>query len=188
MQNSFSDEMFESQWHYAKEIINRETATGTTTGFSNYNFKETDDRTRVGSTVGNVLLHSERTKRDDQHDVLLMCLQYQRLLVLKSDIELGQFQSNSPRYLPISEVFWKALTKLPAVYNYAAYRQILERFGTHYLAAGTLGGSFSVVASIDEETQRYMSERVNMYFKQLHFEVCAILIWTYLFRSKCCCE
>lgn len=51
VQNSFSDEMFESKWHYAKEIINRETVTGTTTGFSNYDFRETDDRTRVGSTV-----------------------------------------------------------------------------------------------------------------------------------------
>lgn len=48
VQNSFSDEMFQSKWHYAKEIINRETVTGTTTGFSNYDFKETDDRTRVG--------------------------------------------------------------------------------------------------------------------------------------------
>lgn len=60
VQNSFSDEMFQSEWHYSKEIINRETVTGTTTGFSNYNFKETDDRTRVGSSVSNVLLHSKR--------------------------------------------------------------------------------------------------------------------------------
>lgn len=127
VQNSFSDDMFQSKWHYAKEIVNRETATGTTTGFRNYNFKETDERTR-----------------------------YQRLLVLKNNIELGQFQSNSPRYLPISEEFWKALAKLPAVYDYAAYRKVLERFGTHYRAAGSLGGSFSVVAKIDEETQRYM--------------------------------
>lgn len=86
-------------------------------------------------------------------------LQYQRLVVLKNNIELGQFQSNSPRYLPISEEFWKALAKLPAVYDYAAYRKVLERFGTHYRAAGSLGGSFSVVARIDEETQTYMSER-----------------------------
>lgn len=89
-------------------------------------------------------------------------LQNHRLLVLKNNIEVGQFQSNSPRYLPISEVFWKALAKLPAVYDYAAYRQILEQFGTHYLAAGTLGGSFSVVAGIDEETQRYMSTRQHV--------------------------
>lgn len=93
----------------------------------------------------------------------MMCfscgLQNRRLLVLKNDVEVGQFQSNSPRYLPISEEFWKALAKLPAVYDFAAYRQILELFGTHYLAAGTLGGSFNVVASIDEETQSYMSER-----------------------------
>ena len=79
-------------------------------------------------------------------------------MVLKSDIEVGQFQSNSPQYLPISEEFWKALVKLPSVYDYAAYRKVLERFGTHYLSEGSLGGSFKVVASIDEQTERHTCE------------------------------
>lgn len=81
-----------------------------------------------------------------------------RILVLKNDIEVAQFQSSSPQYLPLSEELWKALVKLPTVYDYAAYRQLLERFGTHYLSEGSLGGTFKVVAKIDEETQRYMSE------------------------------
>lgn len=81
-----------------------------------------------------------------------------RLLVLKNDIEVAQFQSNSPQYLPISEELWKALVKLPAVYDYAAYRKVLERFGTHYLSEGSLGGSFKVVARIDEETEKQMCE------------------------------
>lgn len=81
-----------------------------------------------------------------------------KLLVLKNDIEVAQFQSNSPRYIPLSEELWKALVKLPSVYDYAAYRKLLERFGTHYLSEGSLGGTFKVVAKIDEETQRYMSE------------------------------
>lgn len=82
----------------------------------------------------------------------------QKVLVLKNDVEVAQFQSNSPRYIPLSEELWKALAKLPLVYNYAAYRQLLERFGTHYLSEGSLGGSFKVVAKIDEETEQYMSE------------------------------
>lgn len=47
VQNDFSDEMFLSKWHYAKSIVQREQASGTTTGYRNYDFHETDDRTRV---------------------------------------------------------------------------------------------------------------------------------------------
>lgn len=65
MQNSFSDDMFQSKWHYAKEIVNRETVTGTTTGFRNYNFKETDERTRVSSALSN-LLYSDRKIKGHQ--------------------------------------------------------------------------------------------------------------------------
>uniref|UniRef100_A0A671V825 Complement component C7 n=1 Tax=Sparus aurata TaxID=8175 RepID=A0A671V825_SPAAU len=103
-QNDFSDEMFSSKWHYAKDIVNRQTVTGTTSGYRNYDFHESDDRSRT-----------------------------HKLLVLKNEIEVAQFQSNSPQYLPIAEEFWKALFKLPSVYYYAAYRNVIERFGTHYL-------------------------------------------------------
>ncbi|XP_074493748.1 complement component C7 [Sebastes fasciatus] len=125
--NDFSDEMYTSKWHYAKDIVKRETVTGTTTGYKNYDFHETHDQTQT-----------------------------QKLMVLKSDIEVAQFQSNSHQYLPISEGFWKALVNLPSVYNYAAYREVLKRFGTHYLSEGSLGGSFKIIAKIDEETQRKM--------------------------------
>lgn len=84
----------------------------------------------------------------------------QKLLVLKNDVEVAQFQSNAPRYIPLSEELWKALVKLPSVYDYAAYRKLLERFGTHYLSEGSLGGSFKFFAKIDEATERYMSEQL----------------------------
>uniref|UniRef100_A0A8C3G3W8 Complement component C7 n=1 Tax=Cyclopterus lumpus TaxID=8103 RepID=A0A8C3G3W8_CYCLU len=105
-QNDFSDEMYASKWHYAKDIVNRQKT--------------------------------------------------QKLLVLKNDIEVAQFQSNSHQHLPLSEGFWKALVKLPSVYNFAAYRTVLQRFGTHYLSEGSLGGSFKVVGKIDEESERGM--------------------------------
>ncbi|KAM9360672.1 complement component C7 [Symphorus nematophorus] len=123
--NDLSDEMFTSKWHYAKDVVKRQTVSGTTTGYHNYDLHVTHDRSQT-----------------------------HKLLVLKSNIEVGQFQSNSPQYLPISEEFWKALVKLPSVYDYAAYRKVLERFGTHYLSEGSLGGSLKIVASIDEETER----------------------------------
>lgn len=47
VQNDFSDEMFSSKWHYAKDVVNRETVTGTTKGYSNYDFHETHDTSQV---------------------------------------------------------------------------------------------------------------------------------------------
>ncbi|CAJ1069014.1 complement component C7-like isoform X3 [Xyrichtys novacula] len=134
VKNDFSDEVYTSKWHYAKDTVRRETASGTTTGFHNYDFHQTEDRTQT-----------------------------HKLLVLQNNIEVVEFQSNSPRYLPISEEFWKALAKLPSVYDYAAYRKVLERFGTHYLSEGSLGGSFKVIASVDEETERIMSSESERY-------------------------
>ncbi|XP_070690183.1 complement component C7 [Pempheris klunzingeri] len=136
-QNDFSDETYKSKWHYAKDIVNRQKVSGTTTGYRNYNFRETDDRSQT-----------------------------HKLLVLKNDIEVAQFQSNSPQYVPISEEFWKALARLPSVYDYAAYRKVLERFGTHYLSEGNLGGSLKIIASIDEETENQMVS------KSLQFNEC----------------
>ncbi|KAF3851218.1 hypothetical protein F7725_012990 [Dissostichus mawsoni] len=146
-QNDFSDETFTSKWHYAKDVINREKVTGTTTGFSNYDFHQTHDTT-----------------------------QKQKLLILKSDIEVAQFQSNSPQYLPLSEEFWKTLVKLPSVYDYAAYRNVLERFGTHYMSAGSLGGSFKVIAKIDAETENWMVRESS------HYDECArTKRWVFIF-------
>lgn len=78
--------------------------------------------------------------------------------MLNNEIEVAQFQSNSPRYLPLSEEFWKALAKLPPVYDYSAYRKILERFGTHYISEGSMGGSLNAVISIDEASHTRISK------------------------------
>ncbi|KAM4616778.1 complement component C7 [Polymixia lowei] len=129
VQNDFSDEMFSSKWHYAKDIVNRETVTGTTSGYHNYDFHETEDR-----------------------------IQNHKLMILKNNIEVAQFQNNAPQYLPISEEFWKLLFKLPTVYDYAAYRKVLERFGTHYLSEGSIGGSFEAIVSADQETVKQRAE------------------------------
>uniref|UniRef100_A0A8C1T4R5 Complement component C7 n=1 Tax=Cyprinus carpio TaxID=7962 RepID=A0A8C1T4R5_CYPCA len=59
-----------------------------------------------------------------------------------NDVDVAQFQNQAPEYLPLSEEFWKALLSLPVTYDYAAYRNVLERFGTHYISEGTLGGQF----------------------------------------------
>lgn len=78
--------------------------------------------------------------------------------MLKNEVEVVQFQSNSPKYLTISEEFWKELAKLPLVYDYSAYRKILEKFGTHYISEGSLGGFFKSILAIDQETERKMGK------------------------------
>lgn len=87
--------------------------------------------------------------------------------MLKNEIEVAQFQSNSPKYLPISEEFWKALAKLPSVYDYSAYRKILERFGTHYVSEGSMGGSLNSIVSISEETEKRISKDFQIKKKSL---------------------
>ncbi|XP_068167539.1 complement component C7 [Antennarius striatus] len=136
-QNDFSDEMFTSQWHYAKDIVKRATVSGTITGYKNYDYHESHDRSQM-----------------------------QKVLILKNDIEVAQFQSNAPQYIPISEEFWKSLVNLPSVYDLAAYRKVLERFGTHYLAEGSLGGSLKVVVKIGEETEKFL------FSESSHFHEC----------------
>lgn len=147
-QNDFNDEMYTSKWHYGKHIVSRGTASGTTSGYHNYDFHLTNDETKLN-----------------------------KLVILKNEIEVAQFQSNSPQYLPISEELWRALAQLPSVYDYAAYRKVLERFGTHYLSEGSLGGSFKAVISIDEETQKWMTSESS----QSH-ECQRIQRWVLFFR------
>ncbi|XP_061589475.1 complement component 7b [Cololabis saira] len=65
-----------------------------------------------------------------------------RLIILKNKVELAQFQNSAPQYLTLSEGFWKALSSLPLTYDYSAYRQILQLYGTHYLSEGSLGGEY----------------------------------------------
>ncbi|XP_061673449.1 complement component C7 [Syngnathoides biaculeatus] len=80
--------------------------------------------------------------------------QEHKMLVSKSIMEVAQFQAESPQYIPLTESFWKALAQLPLVYNYAAYRKLLETFGTHYFSEGGLGGVVTVFAAATPEMQR----------------------------------
>uniref|UniRef100_A0A8C8ERJ3 Complement component C7 n=1 Tax=Oncorhynchus tshawytscha TaxID=74940 RepID=A0A8C8ERJ3_ONCTS len=132
VQNDFSDEFYTSSWSYAKDVVKRETTTGTTTGFNNYD------------------LHQTEKKNRNNH-----------LLVVKNNVEVAQFQNHASGYLSLSEEFWKVLATLPTVYDYATYRMVVERFGTHYLSEGTLGGYFQALLSIDQETATQMGETIE---------------------------
>lgn len=75
---------------------------------------------------------------------------------MKSDMDVAQFQNQAPEYLPLSEEFWKALRSLPVAYDYAAYCNVLERFGTHYFSEGTLGGQFRLFIAVSQDILKKM--------------------------------
>ncbi|XP_061623784.1 complement component C7 isoform X1 [Phyllopteryx taeniolatus] len=116
VQTDFSEEMFTSEWHYAKEMSARR--------------------------LHHRGLHPTRDMTQEH-----------KMLVSKTVMEVAQFQADSPHYIPLTESFWKALAQLPLVYNYAAYRKLLETFGTHYFSEGSLGGVVTVFAVATTETQ-----------------------------------
>ncbi|XP_056147148.1 complement component 7b [Lampris incognitus] len=77
--------------------------------------------------------------------------QTQKLLILKNQVELAQFQNSAPQYLTLSEGFWKALSSLPLTYDYPAYRRVLQTYGTHYMSAGSLGGQYQALLEVDQQ-------------------------------------
>ncbi|KAI1900079.1 hypothetical protein AGOR_G00046340 [Albula goreensis] len=80
-----------------------------------------------------------------------------RLIIIKNDVEVAQFQNGPPAYVPISEEFWKALSTLPTVYDYASYLSLIERYGTHFLSEGTLGGQYQFLLGIDFAFEKQIS-------------------------------
>nr|XP_012772491.1 complement component C7 [Maylandia zebra] len=74
-----------------------------------------------------------------------------RLIILKNKVELAQFQNSAPQYLTLAEGFWKALSLLPLTYDYSAYHQVLQKYGTHYLSEGSLGGEYQALLELDRQ-------------------------------------
>lgn len=85
-------------------------------------------------------------------------------MIIKNEVEVAQFQNNIPEYLPLSEEFWRALSVLPSTYDPAAYRSLLQLYGTHYMAEGSLGGQYQVLLEFDSQ---FMSEMSEYYYTKI---------------------
>nr|XP_057920646.1 complement component 7b [Doryrhamphus excisus] len=101
-----------------------------------------------------------------------------RLIILKNKVELAQFQNSAPQYLPLAEEFWKALISLPFTYDYAAYRRLLQMYGTHYLSEGSLGGEYQGLLELDSQAFT-TSEATN-----IDYQRCWKKVKRRLFRKK----
>ncbi|XP_018964431.1 complement component C7 [Cyprinus carpio] len=149
--NDFTDESFDSSWHYLNHIEKHSRTSGTAYGHDDYVF------------------HNE-----------LLQSQSKNLLIMKSDVDVAQFQNQAPEYLPLSEEFWKALLSLPVTYDYAAYRNVLERFGTHYISEGTLGGQFRLFLMASQDIIKKL-QSVQRDYKQCvktSHSILFIIRWT----------
>ncbi|CAJ0940333.1 unnamed protein product [Ranitomeya imitator] len=72
-------------------------------------------------------------------------------LVIKNHVEVAQFINNHAEYLVLAESFWKELFYLPSVYEYTAYRKLIDNYGTHFLQSGSLGGTYEFRFRLETE-------------------------------------
>lgn len=104
------------------------------------------------------------TNDEQGHKICCHSPQAYQLLIIKNEVEVAQFQNNIPEYLPLSEEFWRALSALPNTYDPAAYRSILQLYGTHYMAEGSLGGEYQLLLEFDSQ---FMSEMSTCYLTKI---------------------
>uniref|UniRef100_A0A8C2EI20 Complement component C7 n=1 Tax=Cyprinus carpio TaxID=7962 RepID=A0A8C2EI20_CYPCA len=82
-----------------------------------------------------------------KQDKVMMGSTY-HLLIIRNEVEVAQFQNNAPEYLSLSEDFWKDLSALPSTYDPSAYRFFIQRYGTHYMEEGSLGGQYRCITRV----------------------------------------
>lgn len=66
-------------------------------------------------------------------------------------LPVSTFKVRDPGDLVLSQPFLQFLHALPLEYNYALYRDIFQRFGTHYYSSGKLGGHYDLLYQYSRE-------------------------------------
>ncbi|KAF7655351.1 hypothetical protein LDENG_00057380 [Lucifuga dentata] len=66
-------------------------------------------------------------------------------------LPVSKFKVKDVGDLVLSGPFLQFLHALPLDYNYALYRDIFQRFGTHYYSSGTLGGHYDLLYQYSRE-------------------------------------
>ncbi|KAI4879684.1 hypothetical protein NFI96_032018, partial [Prochilodus magdalenae] len=129
--------------------------------------KHVEERYNIRGGHDHKTFHSELRKDKAYH-----------LLIIKNEVEVAQFQNNAPEYLTLSEEFWKALSALPSTYDPAAYRSLLQHYGTHYMEEGSLGGQYQLLLEFDSNFIREMSQT------DIDFHQCITHVKRRFFRKK----
>ncbi|MEQ2280012.1 hypothetical protein AMECASPLE_015142 [Ameca splendens] len=73
-------------------------------------------------------------------------------------LPISTFTVKDPQNLVLSLPFQQFLHALPLNYNYAVYRDIFQRFGTHYYSSGKLGGHYDLLYQYSREELKSSGE------------------------------
>ncbi|XP_036919127.1 complement component C7 [Sturnira hondurensis] len=133
--NDFNYEFYNSSWSYVKQ---------TSTSYSSSERK----KSYFGSASSSSDSTSSQAYSENQKKK-----SYQ-LLVIQNTVEVAQFINNNPEFLQLAEPFWRELSHLPALYDYNAYRKLIDNYGTHFLQSGSLGGEYKVLFYVDTEKMK----------------------------------
>ncbi|CAF88385.1 unnamed protein product, partial [Tetraodon nigroviridis] len=74
-----------------------------------------------------------------------------KFLRVHQDLPVSTFRMRDSEDLVLSQPFLQFLHALPLEYNYALYREIFQRFGTHYYHSGVLGGRYDLLYQYSRE-------------------------------------
>ncbi|KAM7369336.1 hypothetical protein PAMP_013611 [Pampus punctatissimus] len=76
-------------------------------------------------------------------------------------LPVSTFKVKNSENLALAAPFLQFLHALPLDYNYALYRDIFLRFGTHYYSSGTLGGHYDLLYQYSREELTSSGETVE---------------------------
>lgn len=102
-------------------------------------------------------------------------------------LPVSTFKVRDPGDLVLSQPFLQFLHALPLDYNYALYRDIFQRFGTHYYSSGSLGGHYDLLYQYSREELTSSGETVESFGGCLSQETTwSIIIYTQHSSVKRC--
>lgn len=134
--NEFNYEFYNSSWSYVKETSTSYSSSERKRSFFGISSSSSD------SSVSSKHYNENQKKKSYQ------------LLVLQNTVEVAQFINNNPEFLQLAEPFWRELAHLPSLYDYSAYRKLIDNYGTHFLQSGSLGGEYKVLFYVDTEKMK----------------------------------
>lgn len=91
--------------------------------------------------------------------LMFLLLQDSKFLRVHQALPVSTFRMRDSDNLVLSQPFLQFLHALPLEYNYALYREIFQRFGTHYYHSGILGGSYDLLYQYSREELRSSGAR-----------------------------
>lgn len=92
-------------------------------------------------------------------------LQDSKFLRVHHVLPVSTFRMMDSENLVLSQPFLQFLHALPLDYNYALYREIFQRFGTHYYHSGILGGRYDLLYQYSREELKSSGAKWTMTMK-----------------------